>query len=115
MAYGDAHYDYRTIQLCDYVQGETLQVTGGEKDRVNVSPIQADFRILMGAEDRVHAEIILPGQLEAPVAAGEKTGCASLYLNDFFIGQSDFLIDDAVEKKNISFYLKNMLEWFLIK
>lgn len=115
MAYGDTHFDYKTIQTGDYIQSEMLYVAGGEADRVSLSPVQEDFRILMGEKEQIHTTAILPGQLEAPVTAGEETGQISLYLDDFLIGQSVYKVDDDIMKKDISFYLEKVFAQYIIK
>ena len=46
----------------------------GEQDFAAVRAQETNYRFLLSSEDKVHVESVLPGQLEAPVEAGQPVG-----------------------------------------
>ena len=79
--YGDKNYRYQTIDISKGVPDRQVHVMKGEHDFAAVRAKQTNYRFLLSSEDKVHVESVLPGQLEAPVEAGQSVGSIRIFVN----------------------------------
>ena len=59
---------------------------------------QKNYRFLLSSEDKVHVESVLPGQLEAPVEAGQPVGSIQVFVNGDIVAKSHYA---AINKTDV--------------
>ena len=96
--YGDKNYRYQTIDISKEVPDRQIHVTDGEQYFVTVKAQQTNYRFLLSSEDKVHVESVLPGQLEAPVEAGQPVGSVQVFVNGDIAAESHYA---AINKTDV--------------
>lgn len=94
--YGDKNYRYQTIDISKGVPDRQVHVMKGEHDFAAVRAKQTNYRFLLSSEDKVHVESVLPGQLEAPVEAGQSVGSIRIFVNGDLTAESDYITADRI-------------------
>ncbi|MFR6012127.1 MAG: D-alanyl-D-alanine carboxypeptidase family protein [Coprococcus sp.] len=94
--YGDKNYRYQTIDISKGVPDRQVHVMNGEQDFAAVRAKQTNYRFLLSSEDKVHVESVLPGQLEAPVEAGQPVGSIQVFVNGDLTAENDYITADRI-------------------
>ena len=92
--YGDKNYRYQTIDISKGVPDRQVHVMNGEQDFATVRAKQTNYRFLLSSEDKVHVESVFPGQLEAPVEAGQSVGSIRIFVNGDLTAENDYVTAD---------------------
>ena len=110
--YGFARYNSVPIAKKDEVL-ERLKVNKGKERWVNIVPAE-DMKVLVlkGEEANLEKETVLPGDITAPVAGGEKVGELIVRQNGEILGIVDLVAGETVNKAGILLMLKRvLLDW----
>lgn len=94
--YGDKNYRYQTIDISKGVLDRQVHVMNGEQDFATVRAKQTNYRFLLSSEDKVHVESVFPGQLEAPVEAGQSVGSIRIFVNGDLTAENDYITADRI-------------------
>ena len=94
--YGDENYRYQTIDISKGVPDRQVHVMNGEQDFAAVRAQETNYRFLLSSEDKVHVESVLPGQLEAPVEAGQPVGSIQVFVNGDLTAENDYITADRI-------------------
>lgn len=95
--YGDKNYRYQTIDISKGVPDRQVHVMNGEQDFATVRAKQTNYRFLLSSEDKVHVESVLPGQLEAPVEAGQPVGSIQVFVNGDLTAENDYVTINKID------------------
>ncbi len=118
-AYGMERYHYRDIYeektFADIpVRGGIAGENGTPWDEaragITMEKGEKSLPFLLCEEDRVEVKTRVDTVLAAPVAAGEKVGEVSYYLNGELVKRYDLLTEEAVEKQNFLWILQYILK-----
>ena len=71
----------------------------GEHDFTTVRAKQTNYRFLLSSEDKVHVESVLPGQLEAPVEAGQPVGSIRIFVNGDLTAENDYVTINKIDAR----------------
>lgn len=97
--YGDKNYRYQTIDISKGVPDRQVHVMNGEQDFATVRAKQTNYRFLLSSEDKVHVESVLPGQLEAPVEAGQSVGSIQVFVNGDLTAKNDYVTINKIDAR----------------
>ena len=97
--YGDKNYRYQTIDISKGVPDRQVHVMKGEHDFAAVRAKQTNYRFLLSSEDKVHVESVLPGQLEAPVDAGQSVGSIRIFVNGDLTAENDYVTINKIDAR----------------
>ena len=97
--YGDKNYRYQTIDISKRVPDRQVHVMNGEQDFATVRAKQTNYRFLLSSEDNVHVESVLPGQLEAPVEAGQSVGSIQVFVNGDLTAENDYVTINKIDAR----------------
>lgn len=97
--YGDKNYRYQTIDISKGVPDRQVHVMNGEQDFATVRAKQTNYRFLLSSEDKVHVESVLPGQLEAPVEAGQPVGSIQVFVNGDLMAENDYVTINKIDAR----------------
>lgn len=97
--YGDKNYRYQTIDISKGVPDRQVHVMNGEHDFATVRAKQTNYRFLLSSEDKVHVESVLPGQLEAPVEAGQSVGSIRIFVNGDLTAENDYVTINKIDAR----------------
>lgn len=97
--YGDKNYRYQTIDISKGVPDRQVHVMKGEHDFAAVRAKQTNYRFLLSSEDKVHVESVLPGQLEAPVEAGQPVGSIRIFVNGDLTAENDYVTINKIDAR----------------
>ena len=97
--YGDKNYRYQTIDISKEVPDRQIHVTDGEQYFVTVKAQQTNYRFLLSSEEKVHVESVLPGQLEAPVEAGQPVGSIQMFVNGDLTAENDYVTINKIDAR----------------
>ena len=97
--YGDKNYRYQTIDISKGVPDRQVHVRNGEQDFATVRAKQTNYRFLLSSEDKVHVESVLPGQLEAPVEAGQSVGSIQVFVNGDLTAENDYVTINKIDAR----------------
>ncbi|RGC48934.1 D-alanyl-D-alanine carboxypeptidase [Coprococcus catus] len=97
--YGDKNYRYQTIDISKGVPDRQVHVMNGEQDFATVRAKQTNYRFLLSSEDKVHVESVLPGQLEAPVEAGQSVGSIRIFVNGDLTAENDYVTINKIDAR----------------
>lgn len=97
--YGDKNYRYQTIDISKGVPDRQVHVMNGEQDFTTVRAKQTNYRFLLSSEDKVHVESVLPGQLEAPVEAGQSVGSIRIFVNGDLTAENDYVTINKIDAR----------------
>lgn len=95
--YGDKNYRYQTIDISKGVPDRQVHVMNGEQDFATVRAKQTNYRFLLSSKDKVHVESVLPGQLEAPVEAGQSVGSIRIFVNGDLTAENDYVTINKID------------------
>ena len=95
--YGDKNYRYQTIDISKGVPDRQVHVMNGEQDFATVRAKQTNY--LLSSEDKVHVESVLPGQLEAPVEAGQSVGSIQVFVNGDLTAENDYVTINKIDAR----------------
>lgn len=98
--YGDKNYRYQTIDISKGVPDRQVHVMNGEQDFATVRAKQTNYRFLLSSEDKVHVESVLPGQLEAPVEAGQSVGSIRIFVNGDLTAENDYVTINKIDARH---------------
>lgn len=79
LEYGLEAFDQRSLQQPDLPK--TLLVENGQLAKVSLNCPKKEIRMLLSRGDQTDVRVSLPGQLTAPVEAGEQVGTVSYLVN----------------------------------
>ena len=99
--YGDKNYRYQTIDISKEVPDRQVHVMNGEQDFAAVRAQETNYRFLLSSKDKVHVESVLPGQLEAPVEAGQPVGSIQVFVNGDLTAENDYITADRIGIRRI--------------
>ena len=97
--YGDKNYRYQTIDISKGVPDRQVHVMNGEQDFAAVRAQETNYRFLLSSEDKVHVESVLPGQLEAPVEAGQSVGSIRIFVNGDLTAENDYVTINKIDAR----------------
>lgn len=97
--YGDKNYRYQTIDISKGVPDRQVHVMNGEQDFATVRAKQTNYRFLLSSKDKVHVESVLPGQLEAPVEAGQSVGSIRIFVNGDLTTENDYVTINKIDAR----------------
>lgn len=97
--YGDKNYRYQTIDISKGIPDRQVHVMNGEQDFATVRAKQTNYRFLLSSEDKVHVESVLPGQLEAPVEAGQSVGSIRIFVNGDLTAENDYVTINKIDAR----------------
>lgn len=97
--YGDRNYRYQTIDISKGVPDRQVHVMNGEQDFATVRAKQTNYRFLLSSKDKVHVESVLPGQLEAPVEAGQSVGSIRIFVNGDLTAENDYVTINKIDAR----------------
>lgn len=97
--YGDKNYRYQTIDISKGVPDRQVHVMNGEQDFATVRAKQTNYRFLLSSEDKVHVESVIPGQLEAPVEAGQSVGSIRIFVNGDLTAENDYVTINKIDAR----------------
>lgn len=97
--YGDKNYRYQTIDISKGVPDRQVHVMKGGHDFAAVRAKQTNYRFLLSSEDKVHVESVLPGQLEAPVEAGQSVGSIRIFVNGDLTAENDYVTINKIDAR----------------
>ena len=97
--YGDKNYRYQTIDISKGVSDRQVHVMNGEQDFATVRAKQTNYRFLLSSEDKVHVESVIPGQLEAPVEAGQSVGSIRIFVNGDLTAENDYVTINKIDAR----------------
>lgn len=97
--YGDKNYRYQTIDISKGVPDRQVHVMNGEQDFATVRAKQTNYRFLLSSKDKVHVESVLPGQLEAPVEAGQSVGSIRIFVNGDLTEENDYVTKNKIDAR----------------
>ena len=97
--YGDKNYRYQTIDISKGVPDRQVHVMNGEQDFATVRAKQTNYRFLLSSEDKVHVESVIPGQLEAPVEAGQSVGSIQVFVNGDLTAENDYVTINKIDAR----------------
>ena len=97
--YGDKNYRYQTIDISKGVPDRQVHVMNGGQDFATVRAKQTNYRFLLSSEDKVHVESVLPGQLEAPVEAGQSVGSIRIFVNGDLTAENDYVTINKIDAR----------------
>lgn len=97
--YGDKNYRYQTIDISKGVPDRQVHVMNGEQDFATVRAKQINYRFLLSSKDKVHVESVLPGQLEAPVEAGQSVGSIRIFVNGDLTAENDYVTINKIDAR----------------
>ena len=97
--YGDKNYRYQTIDISKGVPDRQVHVMNGEQNFATVRAKQTNYRFLLSSEDKVHVESVLPGQLEAPVEAGQSVGSIRIFVNGDLTAENDYVTINKIDAR----------------
>lgn len=97
--YGDKNYRYQTIDISKGVPDRQVHVMNGEQDFATVRAKQTNYRFLLSSEDKVHVESVLPGQLEAPVEAGQSVGSIRIFVNGDLTAENNYVTINKIDAR----------------
>lgn len=97
--YGDKNYRYQTIDISKGVPDRQVHVMNGEQDFATVRAKQTNYRFLLSSKDKVHVESVLPGQLEAPVEAGQPVGSIQVFVNGDLTAENDYVTINKIDAR----------------
>ena len=97
--YGDKNYRYQTIDISKGVPDRQVHVMKGEHDFTTVRAKQTNYRFLLSSKDKVHVESVLPGQLEAPVEAGQSVGSIRIFVNGDLMTENDYVTINKIDAR----------------
>ena len=98
--YGDKNYRYQTIDISKGVPDRQVHVMNGEQDFATVRAKQTNYRFLLSSKDKVHVESVLPGQLEAPVEAGQSVGSIRIFVNGDLTAENDYVTINKIDARH---------------
>lgn len=97
--YGDKNYRYQTIDISKGVPDRQVHVMNGEQDFATVRAKQTNYRFLLSSKDKVHVESVFPGQLEAPVEAGQSVGSIRIFVNGDLTAENDYVTINKIDAR----------------
>ena len=97
--YGDKNYRYQTIDISKGVPDRQVHVMNGEQDFATVRAKQTNYRFLLSSEDKVHVESVIPGQVEAPVEAGQSVGSIRIFVNGDLTAENDYVTINKIDAR----------------
>ena len=97
--YGDKNYRYQTIDISKGVPDRQVHVMNGEQDFATVRAKQTNYRFLLSSKDKVHVESVIPGQLEAPVEAGQSVGSIRIFVNGDLTAENDYVTINKIDAR----------------
>ena len=95
--YGDKNYSYQTIDISKEVPDKQIYVMEGAQDFVSVRAEQTNYRLLLSDGDEIHVVSALPGQLAAPVAAGQPVGSIQVFVNGDLTAETGYVTAHGID------------------
>lgn len=111
MNYGYKNYSIQQI-LKPNTDYKAIPIINGKKESIN-SYIDGEYDYPMCEEDKVHLTYNVPDDLEAPVYKEQIIGSACLYVNDIMIKKFYIKSKDVVERVNVQYYFRKILDQWL--
>ena len=91
--YGESNYYYQTVDIHEQVPEEQIYVTGGDQKFVKAIAKTKMAHVLLSEKDTIRVIRLLPGNLKAPVEEGQQVGWIGLYINDYQVAESCYLVN----------------------
>ena len=112
LEYGLEAFDQRSLQQPDLPK--TLLVENGQLAKVSLNCPKKEIRMLLSRGDQTDVRVSLPGQLTAPVEAGEQVGTVSYLVNGALYEQLPVTAAFGVPKITYCYCLKRLLALVLL-
>ena len=112
LEYGLEAFDQRSLQQPDLPK--TLLVENGQLAEVSLNCPKKEIRMLLSRGDQTDVRVSLPGQLTAPVEAGEQVGTVSYLVNGALYEQLPVTVAFGVPKITYCYCLKRLLALVLL-
>ena len=112
LEYGLEAFDQRSLQQPDLPK--TLLVENGQLAEVSLNCPKKEIRMLLSRGDQTDVRVSLPGQLTAPVEAGEQVGTVSYLVNGALYEQLPVTAAFGVPKITYCYCLKRLLALVLL-
>ena len=90
-----------------------INIKEGKNLKIKTS-VSADFYVTINVNDveRLKSEIVLDGELKAPVEKGKKVGYIVYKLDDVEIGRAELITDEKMERAGwFTRFIRKILEW----
>lgn len=110
LAYGDANYEYREIELTG-AQVPAVPVADGLEATV-AGTCEGKFTVLLSDTETVQQRFIPENGLTAPVARGDTIGTLQVSIGDTLLAGYPVYAAETVDKKDFSYYIGTVFDAF---
>lgn len=110
LAYGDAHYEYREIELSK-IQAPVVPVANGLKPVVT-GTCEGKLTILLSDTETVQQRFVPESRLTAPVARGDTIGILQVSIGNTRLAGYPVYAAETVDKKDFSYYIETVFDTF---
>lgn len=112
LSYGFRNFETKRLYEPGTALKENARVWYGSADSLNLvvdQPIVLTFQ--RGSEKNLTAEVVVPGQLQAPIAAGERLGKLRISLDDELLIEQPLVADRDIAAGNL---FKRLWDWLTL-
>ena len=110
LAYGDAHYEYREIELSK-TQIPPVPVADGLEPAVT-GACEGKLTILLSDTETVQQQFVPKSRLTAPVARGDTIGILQVSIGNTRLAGYPVYAEETVDKKDFSYYIGTVFDAF---
>lgn len=110
--YGIEEYAVRKILSCEYETGN-IEIENGIERQYIGTELRDEISLLVSDRDEVELVKKLPNRMEAPVQRDEIVGTVDVLVNNELYATVNIYATDSVERINLQYYMKLVLESFL--
>ena len=110
LAYGDAHYEYREIELSK-TQIPEVPVAYGLEPAVT-GACEGKLTILLSDTETVQQQFVPESRLTAPVARGDTIGILQVSIGNTRLAGYPVYAEETVDKKDFSYYIGAVFDAF---
>ncbi len=109
--WGFANYSLYTYEA--QALGE-IKLLGGSRESIGCETQGISILVPKGSASKVTAEVVLPEEVNAPIAKGDKIGSVRFSLDSQPIGEAEIVISESVERISFIELLILMLKRFIL-
>ena len=110
LAYGDANYEYREIELAG-VQIPAIPVADGLESTIS-GTCEGKLTVLLSDSETVQQRFIPESGLTAPVTRGDMVGTLQVSIGDTRLAGYPVYAAETVDKKDFSYYIGTVFDAF---
>lgn len=110
LAYGDANYEYREIELAG-VQIPAIPVADGLEPTIS-GTCEGKLTVLLSDSETVQQRFVPESGLTAPVARGDMVGTLQVSIGDTRLARYPVYAAETVDKKDFSYYIGTVFDAF---